>query len=322
MKNREHAKQDGPPHFVERAFGRLHEKSLVKSDLKAIHQLRAQCHLLDEIRRRLDLPNDAALACLLKVSPPAISKIRNGKNMWSAPLLACAHQVTGIDISELRLLAGMTKSRFGKPPSPPARKDKGGGVISHRIRQNSASVRYPHRVVDTIIQRFSLRSDRELARMLGITSATISKLRHGVTKVTPALVIRMHETTGMDFDELSALAEEANLAHQDGVQHSSEACPKMRGTCIGRRNNQPHRLIDTLRQQFGLMSDLALAQAIGVSHVAISKVRHGRPISSTMILRIHDAFGIDIDELRSLIREGENFTPLLSSCPDNRFFAR
>ena len=62
--------------------------------------------LLDALIERNALKNDAALCRVLKITPPLISKIRNGKLGVSADVLIRMHDAFEMPISELRRLMG------------------------------------------------------------------------------------------------------------------------------------------------------------------------------------------------------------------------
>ena len=68
--------------------------------------------LLDHLVDRLDLKNDAALARLLDVAPPVISKIRHYRLAIGASLLIRMHEVSDISIGNLRILMGDRRSKF------------------------------------------------------------------------------------------------------------------------------------------------------------------------------------------------------------------
>lgn len=68
--------------------------------------------LLDQLLAHLSLKNDAALARILEVAPPVISKIRHGKLPVGASLLVRMHEVSEISIRDLRSLMGDRRSRF------------------------------------------------------------------------------------------------------------------------------------------------------------------------------------------------------------------
>jgi plasmid maintenance system antidote protein VapI len=68
--------------------------------------------LLDELIRRLNLKNDAALAKALEVAPPVISKLRNGRLPVGATILITMHEVTGMTVAKLRSLMGDRRAKF------------------------------------------------------------------------------------------------------------------------------------------------------------------------------------------------------------------
>ena len=62
-------------------------------------------HLLDYLRREYSLPSDAALAEAMEVSPPAISKMRNGHTGLTASMMLRIHDVFGISIANIKRIA-------------------------------------------------------------------------------------------------------------------------------------------------------------------------------------------------------------------------
>jgi hypothetical protein len=79
-------------------------------------------HLLDTLREKMKLKNDAALSRMLEVAPPVISKVRHRRLPVGASLLIRMHEVTGMSIRELRDLMGDRRTKYrlsdaqGKPP--------------------------------------------------------------------------------------------------------------------------------------------------------------------------------------------------------------
>ena len=77
--------------------------------------------LLDTLRERMKLKNDAALSRALEVAPPVISKIRHRTLPVGASLLIRMHEVTEMSIRELRDLMGDRRTKYrlsdaqGKP---------------------------------------------------------------------------------------------------------------------------------------------------------------------------------------------------------------
>lgn len=59
-------------------------------------------YLLDELIVKLELKNDAALARMLEVAPPVISKIRHHTLPIGATILIRMHEVSDFSIRELK----------------------------------------------------------------------------------------------------------------------------------------------------------------------------------------------------------------------------
>lgn len=78
-------------------------------------------NLLDALIIRLDVKNDAALARVLEVAPPILSKIRHRRIPVAASLLIRMHEITGLPIRALRDLMGDQRQKYrisqvqGKP---------------------------------------------------------------------------------------------------------------------------------------------------------------------------------------------------------------
>ena len=90
------------------------------------HELASQesydpSRLLDSLRERMQLKNDAALSRALEVAPPVISKIRHRALPVGASMLIRMHEVTELSIRELRDLMGDRRGKYrisdvqGKP---------------------------------------------------------------------------------------------------------------------------------------------------------------------------------------------------------------
>lgn len=72
-------------------------------------------HMLDHLRYRFRLKNDASLCRLLEVTPPLLSKIRHRKRSVCPGLIIRIHEVTGIRIHDLRVMMGDRRARM-RPP--------------------------------------------------------------------------------------------------------------------------------------------------------------------------------------------------------------
>ena len=60
--------------------------------------------LLDEVKKRYEVKNDAELSRKLDVPPPTISKIRSGKVNVSADMILRIHENFGMPVKEIREL--------------------------------------------------------------------------------------------------------------------------------------------------------------------------------------------------------------------------
>jgi len=60
--------------------------------------------LLDEIKKRYEVKNDAELSRKLDVPPPTISKIRSCKVNVSADMILRIHETFGMPVKEIREL--------------------------------------------------------------------------------------------------------------------------------------------------------------------------------------------------------------------------
>lgn len=64
----------------------------------------------------------------------------------------------------------------------------------------------------------------------------------------------------------------------------------------------PNLLLDTLMHHLGIGSDGALARRLRVAHDVIVSIRRGTlPVCASMLLWMHEATGIGIDELRRIM---------------------
>lgn len=60
-------------------------------------------------------------------------------------------------------------------------------------------------LLDGLNKMLSAKNDASLSRMLEVAPPIISKVRHGKLPISAALLIRMHEVSGMNVKELQAL---------------------------------------------------------------------------------------------------------------------
>lgn len=67
-------------------------------------------NLLDEVMYKMHLGTDAALAKLLEVAPPVISKIRHGKLSIGATIALSIHESTGMSFDLIKGI--LSEGRF------------------------------------------------------------------------------------------------------------------------------------------------------------------------------------------------------------------
>lgn len=63
----------------------------------------------------------------------------------------------------------------------------------------------PNAMLDTILVKLQLRNDAALSRLLEIQAPVISKIRHHRMPVSGALLVRIHEATGLSVRTLQDL---------------------------------------------------------------------------------------------------------------------
>lgn len=63
----------------------------------------------------------------------------------------------------------------------------------------------PHRLLNVLRQNHRLKNDAELSRFLEVSAPIICKIRHGTLAISGALLIRMHEVTGLTIEDLRYL---------------------------------------------------------------------------------------------------------------------
>lgn len=64
-------------------------------------------NLLDHLIELGGLKNDAALARILEVAPPVLSKLRHGTLPLGASLIIRAHEAFEVSIADIKFIAGL-----------------------------------------------------------------------------------------------------------------------------------------------------------------------------------------------------------------------
>jgi transcriptional regulator with XRE-family HTH domain len=71
-------------------------------------------------------------------------------------------------------------------------------------------------------------------------------------------------------------------------------------------NRKPFKLFDYLLDTYQLRNDRELARELGVQSGYVSRVRHGHlPVSASLMLGIHDVFGLEIHEIKALAQKAD-----------------
>ena len=73
-------------------------------------------NLLDTLRTKLHIKNDAALSRALEVAPPVISKIRHRRVPVGASLLIRMHEISNLSIEDLRGYMGDRRAKYRISP--------------------------------------------------------------------------------------------------------------------------------------------------------------------------------------------------------------
>jgi plasmid maintenance system antidote protein VapI len=60
--------------------------------------------ILDVLKEKYDLKNDAAIAKALDIAPPIVSRIRNGKSNVSAEIILKIHETFGMPVADIKAL--------------------------------------------------------------------------------------------------------------------------------------------------------------------------------------------------------------------------
>ncbi len=109
--------------------------------------------LLDTLRERMKLKNDAALSRALEVAPPVISKIRHRTLPVGASLLIRMHEVTDMSIRDLRDLMGDRRTKYRlsdaqgkpKPQIEPEPEETAGAHQAHQAQQGQKQAPRQHK---------------------------------------------------------------------------------------------------------------------------------------------------------------------------------
>ena len=65
-----------------------------------------------------------------------------------------------------------------------------------------------HALLDFLKTEYELPSDRQLCAALGLNPPVLSKIRHGVVKVSADVIILIHEKTGMSVADIKSFLDD------------------------------------------------------------------------------------------------------------------
>jgi plasmid maintenance system antidote protein VapI len=68
------------------------------------------------------------------------------------------------------------------------------------------AVHTPHKLFDHIRETYNLKTDAALAHMLSIRTPLISKIRNGVIRITPTVIIAVHEQTNIPIAKIKEMS--------------------------------------------------------------------------------------------------------------------
>ena len=67
-------------------------------------------------------------------------------------------------------------------------------------------VQKPHKLFDHIREAYSIKTDAELAHILGISTPLISRVRNRAMFITPKMILAVHKQTKMPIEKIEEMA--------------------------------------------------------------------------------------------------------------------
>lgn len=80
-----------------------------------------------------------------------------------------------------------------------------------------------HKLIDFLIKEYDLKSDAALAKALGISQPTISKLRHRTSGFSAHLILVVHKKTGMAVEDIESMLEIQRVADELNEKEANHA---------------------------------------------------------------------------------------------------
>lgn len=64
---------------------------------------------------------------------------------------------------------------------------------------------HPNELLDAVLAKCNLRNDAALARKLDLAPPVISKIRHMKLKISPGILLKLYDASGLSIETLRAL---------------------------------------------------------------------------------------------------------------------
>lgn len=68
------------------------------------------------------------------------------------------------------------------------------------------STQKPHKLFDHIRETYSIKTDAQLAHVLGISTPILSRVRNRVMLITPKIILAIHKQTKMPIEKIEEMA--------------------------------------------------------------------------------------------------------------------
>jgi transcriptional regulator with XRE-family HTH domain len=65
-----------------------------------------------------------------------------------------------------------------------------------------------HPILDYLIERFGLKNDSAICKLIGTSRSEISKIRHGKVRGRPSIAVAINEVFGLSFKQMRELGGE------------------------------------------------------------------------------------------------------------------
>lgn len=76
---------------------------------------------------------------------------------------------------------------------------------------------HPHPLLDTLIRELGCKTDAQLSEVLAIPAPTLSKIRRRHIGVSPFLILKIHEESGVPVSTLRDLIARAGPVNEDAL---------------------------------------------------------------------------------------------------------